>query len=342
KKHEGTQLYFATDNELVDEKHRVKPRSPKMLCLLQHAKIVIFESWVPLGIKKQPGSIWIQLFHGTPIKKMLFDSNEKEILSTNKNHKINKVKDMNRWTYLLADSDAGSKIFQRAFQFDKKRILTLGYPRVKYLKDNINNKKLIREIKKKYHIPYSKKVISYLPTWRDYNYNDGNDFNYLLDIDKLKEELGDKYLIIAKDHSYLSKHENTMDIETQELLLISDYLITDYSSVMFDAFAINLKTILYINDFKKYQASRGIYEEIWNDIKPLAVDSISKLKDKILNYKIDNTYKKIKEKYTYNNKYKIDIADIIIDYFDNKTSSGFVKSSLIITDETKNVLDSNR
>ena len=196
-------VFFATENELVDEEHRIKPESEEFYNIFYSARIVIFESWIPNKLKKTPAAVWIQLWHGTPLKKMLYDSEEAEIISVKKNHKIQKFNDIKRWNYLLTDNENINKYFERAFLIPQHRILPLGYPRVEYLIDNKNDLELKREIKNKANLPLDKKIVTYLPTWRDYNYGEKEDFelDYFLESDKLQSLLGSEYIIVSKNHS---------------------------------------------------------------------------------------------------------------------------------------------
>ena len=338
KQPENMSVFFVTENKEVSDKYRIEPRSNEFRYVYNNAKVVIFESWVSPSLVKKPNTIWLQLWHGTPLKKMLFDSNEKEIMLKNKKHKINKYMDINRWNYLLADCFEAQKYFHSSFMIPESKILTIGYPRVKYLIDNIDNQKLKKQIKQEYNIPEDKIIVSYLPTWRDYNYSGTNeDFNYLVDVNTLQDKLGDKYKVIFKDHSFFSKDDKLLTLETQELLLISDYLITDYSSVMFDAFAIDLKTILYCNDYDKYQESRGIYEPMWEDLKSLSVDNMEDLVDNITNYKFNDQMKLNKQKYSYQNNSNKYLDDMIIDYFNINKPISFNKRKLLVINENSDL-----
>jgi len=297
-------IYFATENELVPENIRVKPNTKEFFEKLYTSKIVIFESWIPKHFEKPEKAIWIDLWHGTPLKKMLYDSNEEEIILTNPNHKKDKFKAIQKMNYLLMDNPNVSKYFETSFLMDKEKILNFGYPRVKYLIDNKDNQKLKQEIREKLNVGKDKKIIMYLPTWRDYNYknDDENDFTYLLDKNLLEKELGDSsYVIISKDHAFLRKAKDVTvtDIETQELLLVSDFVITDYSSVMFDAFAIDIPVGIISKDYEKYSKSRGLYEDMWQDLKPFVVENEKDLATLVKGYKLSEEYYEVKKKYCY-------------------------------------------
>ena len=125
-------------------------------------------------------------------------------------------------------------------------------------------------------------------------------------MDKIKSTVGNDYVIVSKNHVFLNNKNKdsitNVTTETQELLLIGDYLISDYSSVIFDAFAIDLPVVLLANDFEKYQKSRGVYESIWKDLLPFVSYAEEELGKAILNYNINTQeYKNVKEKFSYLN-----------------------------------------
>ncbi len=296
-------IYFATENELVPENVRIKPNTKEFFEKLYTSKIVIFESWIPKHFEKPENAIWIDLWHGTPLKKMLYDSNEEEIILKNPNHKKDKFKAIQQMDYILVDNPNVSKYFETSFLMDKQRILKFGYPRVKYLIENKDNKELKQEIREKLNVDKDKKIIMYLPTWRDYNYKDDNenDFTYFLDKNALEKELDNSYVIISKDHAFLRKAKDVTvtDTETQELLLVSDFVITDYSSVMFDAFAIDIPVGIIAKDYEKYSKSRGLYQDMWEDLRPFVVKNEIDLASLIKRYELNEEYYEIKKKYCY-------------------------------------------
>ena len=312
-------LYFVTEDEKVDEKYRIEPESKKMYEIFYQAKIIIFETWTEKTWIKTEDTIWIQLWHGTPLKKMLLDSDEAEIAKVNPYHQIEKLIEINKWNYLLIDNPNVYPYFKSSCLIDKSKILECGYPRVKYLIDNKENSELKKSIKKKAGIPEDKKVVLYLPTWRDYNYGveeEKIDYSYFPDMNKLKSVLGDDYVIVSKNHVFLNNKDKdsitNVSTETQELLLIGDYLISDYSSVIFDAFAIDLPVALLANDFEKYQQSRGVYESIWNELLPFVGYNEEEVANIIQNYNVNTEeYKNVKTKFSYSNNEQ-SLADFIL------------------------------
>ncbi|MFP6334049.1 CDP-glycerol glycerophosphotransferase family protein, partial [Bacillus subtilis] len=215
--------------------------------------------------KKKKGQRWIQLWHGTPFKRMLFDSNESTMLKLNPNHKVKMKNDISRWDYLIADSEIAKLKFESSFDIKNKKIISTGYPRNEWLINNHKNEKLIKNIKIKNNIPLDKKIILYAPTWRDYNYKlqeKLKDKSYLMYFNELLDELGEDYYIINKAHSMDTQPSwNTgltqvltvnNKVETQELIMISDMIVSDYSSIFFDAIHINKPFYFLIKDFPEF------------------------------------------------------------------------------------------
>lgn len=198
-------------------------------------------------------------------------------------------------TYLVNTSKNIIDEYSEAFQIDKSKIKSLGIPRMDYyfkehgdLRDKFN---------KKYPMAKGKKIILYAPTFRDDDkYNDV--FNYF-NINEFNREFGDEYLIILKLHPKLPNVNyenrgflNLSDYENeQELLLISDILISDYSSIAIEANALNKPVILFTYDFDSYIHERGFYFDFKESDIGVVVNSFDDLIDLIRknDFKVDNS-----------------------------------------------------
>ncbi|MEC5300193.1 bifunctional glycosyltransferase family 2 protein/CDP-glycerol:glycerophosphate glycerophosphotransferase [Staphylococcus shinii] len=287
-------LKIATFNTNVPEEYRVEPRSQEFFETFYSSNIIIAESWIPLAFRKKEGQKWIQLWHGTPFKKMLFDTNEIKMISLNPNHKVQQKKDISRWDYLLSDSRAAKEKFQSSFDIGESKILNSGYPRNQWLVENKDNNELIKDIKIKNNIPPEKKVILYAPTWRDYNYKvaeHNKNKKYMADFRKILNQLGNDYIIINKAHTMDNqpswnlgmKNVITVNNNTniQELIISSDIIVTDYSSIFFDAIHINKPFYLLMKDFPEFDLVRGIYNDMYQDFLPIVARDENALVQKI-------------------------------------------------------------
>lgn len=237
---------------------------------LNSAEYVIFESWNQLGYRKKDNQKFIQLWHGSPLKRITFASNEPLILKRNPNSRKNKFKDYSAWDYLLVDNTNDKKIFDECFPYHNYQYLEAGYPRVKYLIDN-NKPEIINNLKKKHQI--TKPLVLYVPTWRDSQLI-SSEKNWLLDVKELEKKFTD-YQFLSFEHLYLN--DKKYDIDIQQLILISDIIISDYSSIVFDGVAINKKTLLYQPDLEQFEKERGLFESQMEYFKNNVVYNINDL-----------------------------------------------------------------
>ncbi|GAA2842256.1 bifunctional glycosyltransferase family 2 protein/CDP-glycerol:glycerophosphate glycerophosphotransferase [Leucobacter komagatae] len=267
-------IRFVTADERVPPQYRLDPASPETYTYLARTKLLLAESWIPPRVRKHRDSTWVQLWHGTPLKRMLFDSHEPRIIWNKRHHKINKYRDILNWDYLVVDSPAAAEKFETAFLFDPEKMIRSGYPRVEYLLKQRSETEPRDSVRRQLcgHDHEDKSLVLYVPTWRDVNYGrqDGDfDYEYVLDVAKLADELGEDFVVAFHDHGYLATsvattHPRCVDASTEEiqdLLLAADAVITDYSSVLLDADALGLPTAIFAADLAQFEEYRGIYSD---------------------------------------------------------------------------------
>jgi len=232
--------------------------------------------------------------HGTPLKTLGLDVPGDFPTKKSEEDFIKKCK---RWNFLCVQSKFVGDIVRSCFLFEKK-VLNDGYPRTDILYTK-NNAEDIGKIKEKLGLPKDKKVILYAPTWRI-----KNKFDLMLDIESLRRRLSKDYVFILRLHQFSSKGW-TQPVEdgfvydlseydsAEELYLVSDVLVTDYSSVMFDYSILDRPIILFTYDFEEYSEKlRGTYFDI-KSIPPGPILYTSReVEDAIAN--LDDTEKKYK------------------------------------------------
>ncbi|MGB9979568.1 CDP-glycerol glycerophosphotransferase family protein [Methanobacterium sp.] len=231
--------------------------------------------------EKRKNAIYLQTTHGTPFKHMGNDikNGSSQIV------KGNITLEARKWDYLISANEYSKDIFTRACNF-KKKVLNVGYPAndIFYSKD-LDTK--ILQIKSNLGLNDDKKIILYAPTFRDIvRDSEGNHcFDLDIDLDFLHDKFNGEYIILLRLHYLISNSLNidnnlkdfVLDVsnydDIHELCLISDVLITDYSSVFFD-FAHTKKPILFfMPDFGAYKSTRGLYLDIREDLPgPLLFD----------------------------------------------------------------------
>jgi CDP-ribitol ribitolphosphotransferase len=186
--------------------------------------------------------------------------------------------------YLVTSSKNLSKIYQDAFAVDESKILPVGTPRMDfYFEKDKNNKiniKNIRNIRAKFEEKYpeikEKKIILYAPTFRE-SEELNNDISRHFDFNLFKSYLGNEYVLFFKSHPNFKivKIKGSIDVSNhvnlQELLLITDVLITDYSSIMIEYSVLSKPIIFYPFDLEYYISNeRGFYFDYNNVPGPIA------------------------------------------------------------------------
>ena len=266
---------------------KVKRKTLKYYYYMATSKYWIFNCRQADEIIKRKENIYLQTWHGTPLKKLAMDMDNVNMAGQTD---INEYKEKfynnsRRWDYLLIQNDYSREIFKKAFAFNKT--ILNGYPANDILYTE-NNKKSIDKIKDKLNIPKNKKIILYAPTWRDDNFYKKGHYrmNIELDLDKMQKELGNEYIILLRMHYLITNNINiekykgfvydySQGYDIQELYLVSDILITDYSSVMFDYSNLNRPIIFFTYDIEQYRdALRGFYFDFEEEAPgPLVVDT---------------------------------------------------------------------
>lgn len=251
---------------------------------LAHSKYWICNCKLPKYVLKKQLQIYLQTWHGTPLKRLAHDIIVPDGTTFYRSGidademRRSYDNDVQRYTYMISPNQFCTDVFQSAFAIERKKLIETGYPRNDVL---VNTKQEeIQNIRKKYHIPDDKKVILYAPTWRDNQFAmSGYTFELKVDFKKWKEILSPEYIVLFKPH-YLIVNNFELDDKTKEfvyeigakqdiseLYLISDVLITDYSSVFFDYAILKHPIYFYMYDIEEYaEELRGFYLDIHKEL----------------------------------------------------------------------------
>lgn len=298
----------------------VKTNSKEYFKYLSLSKYWIVNSLIDVSIKKKKNQIYLQCWHGTPLKKLRYDIEVKgAVLNTISEIRKRNDLDAIKFDYFISPSKFCTEKFISAFNLKKlgkdNIIVEKGYPRNDYL---FNYKKEdIDKIKKLLKLPKGKKVILYAPTFRDNQHTSGVGYTYNLGInfDKMQKELSKDYIILFRTHYFVS---NSFDFskydkfiydvskydDINDLYIISDLLITDYSSVFFDFANLKKPMIFYMYDLDDYKNN---LRDFYFDLSILPGPIVKQENDLIKEIKnIDNydesyhdKYIKFNEKFNY-------------------------------------------
>ena len=214
--------------------------------------------------KKKKEQIYLQTWHGTPLKKMGYDQSKRP--TRYEQDRLRKQTEI--WDYFISSNKHSSDIFRRAFRYTGD-IIETGYPRNDILINQPGD--TIVKVQSNLSIPIDKKVVLFAPTFRDWDLNSFQ--TTLSDIKKLSKSIDENTVILLRLHYLLADKIEQLELpenilnasnygDIQELYLISDVLITDYSSVMFDYALLKRPIILYCYDLEEYETRRGMYLDL--------------------------------------------------------------------------------
>lgn len=282
---------------------KVKRFSLKYHELMATSKYWVINTRQAGRLVKRPEQVIISTWHGTPLKKLGFDMGN--IYLNNPRTKERYINDSADWDYFISPNSFSTPILKRAFGY-KGEMLETGYPRNDILYDVDEDK--VKQIKEKLKLPLDKKIILYAPTWRDDDaYDVGKvKFKLKLELDKLERSISDEYIVLVRNH-YLITDSDVNDYESfaidvskyddiAELYLISDILITDYSSVFFDYANLKRPMLFYMYDLDKYEKTlRGFYIDIRSEVPGPILKTTEEVIEALKN--IDEIESQYSEKY---------------------------------------------
>lgn len=251
------------------------------------AKYWIFNTRVAEYVTPKPDQVYVQCWHGTPLKRLGYDVviETQAALNTSTELANRFGLDAQKWDYLLSPSAYTSLHLADAFGLPQERrasvVLEEGYPRndriVRTCSDEAKLAEAIASFRTQMGIEPGKKMLLYAPTWRDDAYQSGLGYvmeDMLLDLAALRERIGDEWVVLFRAHYYIansfdfSAHEgfvyNVSDFpDINDLYIVADALLTDYSSVFFDYANTGRPIMFFWPDYEHYANDiRGFYFDI--------------------------------------------------------------------------------
>lgn len=263
--------------------------------------------------------VYIQLWHGTPLKRLGYDINISDNAMNSKSEIREKYRvDAEKFKYILAPSRFAAEKFITAWNLEEAgrvdTVLELGYPRNDFLTNYTQQD--VDSIVENLNLPKDKKYILYAPTWRDNQHQAGIGYTYKteVDFDKLRNDLGDEYIILFRAHYLVA---NSFDFDRysgfvynvskvndiNHLYVISDLLVTDYSSVFFDYGNLKRPEIFYMYDLDAYGSEiRGFYidlEELPGPIVKTEDELVKAIRKADTDRSYDEKYEAFNAKFNY-------------------------------------------
>jgi len=221
------------------------------------AKVLIDNTMKFPGFKKRPEQYYIQTWHGgLPLKRIGFDN---PVNQNSKKYKSRVEENFLCTDLVLSNSKFSSELFRRAFCYEGP-ILEEGNPRNDILLNTPPNLK--HEICEYYHIPVEKRLILC-------SFTNKRTGSYFIDLQKVLEQIGNNYVILAYLHpkiqpliSYTEQIVNVSNhTDIQELMAISDLMLTDDSEVILEFALSGRPAYLFVGDIEQYNKRWDCYFE---------------------------------------------------------------------------------
>lgn len=296
----------------------------KSLFHLATAILWIDNTRKPSWFVKRKGQYYVQTWHGDVCIKKI----EKDAESTLDEEYVLEAKhDSKMCDLMLSGSSFRTDNYKSSFWYDGE-ILEYGTPQAEIF--YYNPEPIKEKIKNYYGIPEDAYIALYCPTFRK---NDSLDA-YNIDFIKLQKSLAirwpGKWYIVVRLHPNIRHLQNNIDytdmiingsdyVFTNELIVASEIIITDYSGCMFDALEAHKKVVLYASDIDNYlEHERGMYFDIHKMPFPLTTTN-SGLAKAIIEFD-ENEYKTATEQFRRIIGYKTTkgSTEKIVDYIYNK------------------------
>lgn len=299
----------------------VKNRTKEYAKALASAKYWIFNYRIYDYIYPKKEQNYVQCWHGTPLKRLGYDIEvSQNAMNSREEIRYKYRTDAEKFSYILSPSAFASEKFASAWNLNdtgqSEKIMEVGYPRNDFI-SNYKQEEVIK-IKNELGIPLDKKVLLYAPTWRDNQHVSGVGYVYSNPVDfaKMQEILGSEWVILFRAHYLVAnafefdKYEGFVynasgHDDINELYIISDMLVTDYSSVFFDYAILKRPVLFYMYDLEEYANDvRGFYIDLTELPGPI-VTTEEEFIDKVNNvnewFAFDDRYRKFDQKFNYLN-----------------------------------------
>ena len=235
------------------------------------SKYIFLDDFYPMiyAIKLRKGTELIQLWHAMGAYKTVGYSRGSRTGAPDKHSLTHK-----NYTGAIVSSESIRKDYAEAFGISIDKVKALGVPRTDIFFDKKYKDNILKKYYKKYPILKKKKVILFAPTFRGSGQKTAHyDFEWL-DFNKLKEEFQKDYVCIIKLHPFIKNRPDydfdnddfyldlTNEREINDLLFLTDILITDYSSVIFEYSFFKKPVIFYVPDLDDYKDSRDFFYDM--------------------------------------------------------------------------------
>lgn len=234
------------------------------------SKVILVDDYLELMfmMKRRAGTTLIQLWHACgAFKTFGYTRLGKEggQRQDSPNHR--------NYDYTTVSSKEITRFYAEGFGLSLEKVVATGVPRTDVFFDEDYRSRVVKRFYEQYPKLKDKKILLFAPTFRGNGKNSGFYPVEQFNVNKLYEQLDKEYAIIIKHHPFTKERHKikkeyadyivdmSSNSELNDLLFVTDLLITDYSSVVFEASLLDIPMLFYVYDLKQYVATRGFYYE---------------------------------------------------------------------------------
>lgn len=238
---------------------------------LARSRCVVSNTHLPEWFERADGQFVVQTWHGTPLKRIGRDLSGSA--HADEAYIATLPRRAAQWSVLVSPNGFSTPIMRRAFGYEGT-VLESGYPRNDLLHAP-DRGKVADALREALEIPADKRVILYAPTWREDQPKKAGRYglDLRLDLARAAEGLADDHVLLVRRHYLVGgtipgagrgAADFVRDVsrhpDVAELMLISDALVTDYSSLMFDFAQTGRPMYFHAYDLEHYRDTlRGFY-----------------------------------------------------------------------------------
>jgi CDP-glycerol glycerophosphotransferase (TagB/SpsB family)/glycosyltransferase involved in cell wall biosynthesis len=244
--------------------------SPAYYAALARAKYLVNNATFPPQFGKRAGQVYVNTWHGTPLKAMGYDI-PGGALNTR-----NIVRNLLAADYLLAPNEATAAMYLDGYRMRniyRGQIVAEGSPRIDRQFADRGEQDRIKDRLRAHGVQIGpdEQILLYAPTWKGDFYAPTNDVRQMrARVEELRARIDTgKYRLLLKLHQQVHKYAVIdeelrpllvpNDIPANQILAISDAVITDYSSIFIDYLTTGRPVLFFTPDLPDYEDSRGLY-----------------------------------------------------------------------------------
>jgi CDP-glycerol glycerophosphotransferase (TagB/SpsB family) len=236
--------------------------TPEYYDAIARARYFVNNVNFPNHLVKRDGTVHVMTHHGTPLKKMGMDQRESPVSGARIDF-AGLLRRCARWDLSVSSNPFSTLVWEHAYPVPFES-LESGYPRNDVLANATDAS--VQEAREKLGIEGGRTVVLYAPTHREYE----SAFSPTLDLEQLAAQLGPDSLLLTRAHYFYDRPGrqagDVRDVSghpsVEELMLASDVLVTDYSSIMFDYGVLDRPIVSHVPDWEVYRALRGTYFDL--------------------------------------------------------------------------------